>query len=168
MIFQALSKKRRYLITLATTIFLIIYSCPLVTNSFPFTVRSNVLSFVSAETIVVDNFRSTADQKQSIDVFQQLNLTTEQQQQIKQIHIQYRQQIRTKKHQIVKLQQQLSDMMVGTDPVELLRAKNQQLNLLKQEIGTLRFESMLATRKILTPHQREEFRKLVNLRSTQD
>ncbi|MEM7760985.1 MAG: hypothetical protein AAF298_23070, partial [Cyanobacteria bacterium P01_A01_bin.40] len=61
-----------------------------------------------------------------------------------------------------------SDMMVGTEPVELLRAKNQQLNNLRQEIGALRFESMLATREILTPQQREKFRDLVNSRQTDD
>ncbi|MEL6911717.1 MAG: hypothetical protein AAFO85_16140, partial [Cyanobacteria bacterium J06598_4] len=56
---------------------------------------------------------------------------------------------------------QLSDMMVGTESVELLRAKNHQLNTLRQEIGSLRFESMLATREILTPQQRQKFRELV-------
>lgn len=50
--------------------------------------------------------------------------------------------------------------MAGTDSAELIRAKNQELVQLHQEIGTLRFESMLATRELLTPQQRQKFRQL--------
>ncbi|MEL6931020.1 MAG: Spy/CpxP family protein refolding chaperone, partial [Cyanobacteria bacterium J06600_6] len=99
--------------------------------------------------------------EQKVSLFQQLNLTGEQQQQIKQIQLRYQQQLVKKKQHIAKLQQQLSDMMVGTETVELLRAKNQRLSRARQELGSLRFESMLATREILTLQQRQKFRELV-------
>jgi Spy/CpxP family protein refolding chaperone len=57
-------------------------------------------------------------------------------------------------------------MMVGIESVELIRAKNQQLVTLHQEIKALSFESMLAIREILTPQQRQKFRELVDLHLT--
>ncbi|MEM8719318.1 MAG: Spy/CpxP family protein refolding chaperone [Cyanobacteria bacterium P01_G01_bin.39] len=167
MIFQALVRKRRYLLTLTTIIVSVVCSLPVVAGSFFLPLKNHIPSFTK-ETIVADSSLAVVKQKQTFNLFQQLNLTGEQQQQIKRIHSQYRQQIQRKKQNIAKLQQQISDMMVGTEPVELLRAKNQQLSILRQEIGTLRFESMLATREILTPQQREKFRDLVNSRLAED
>ena len=99
---------------------------------------------------------------------QQLNLTREQEAKIRQIHYKYRETIRKKRNSLVILQQQLSDMMVGTESVESIRAKNQQLVNLRQEIGALHFESILATREILTPQQRQKFRELVKLQLPSD
>ncbi|MEM8673968.1 MAG: Spy/CpxP family protein refolding chaperone [Cyanobacteria bacterium P01_G01_bin.67] len=167
MIFQALVRKRRYLLTLITIILSVICSLPVFANSSLSIIKTQIPS-LTTETFMADSSLAIVKQKQSFNLFKQLNLTEDQQRKIKQIHSQYRQQIRRKKNSIDKLQQQLSDMMVGTEPVELLRAKNQQLNNLRQEIGALRFESMLATREILTPQQREKFRDLVNSRQTDD
>ncbi|MGB5631856.1 MAG: Spy/CpxP family protein refolding chaperone [Waterburya sp.] len=167
MIFLALVRRRRYLLTLVSIIFSIIFSLPVFAGSSLSALKSQPPS-LKTEIIIADRTQISAQQKKSFSLFQQLNLTEEQQQQIKRIHSRYRQKILQKRDSIARLQQQLSDMMIGTEPVELLRAKNQQLNVLRQEIGTLRFESMLATREILTPRQREKFRELVNLRLTDD
>ena len=161
MIFLALVRRRRSLLTLVTITFFIICSLPVLAGSSPSTLQSPT-ALLKTETILADREQIIAQQNQSFSLLQQLDLTEEQQQQIKQIHSRYRQEILQKRGNIAKLQQQLSDMMVGTEPEELLRATNQRLNALRQEIGTLRFESMLATRKILTPRQRKKFRELVN------
>lgn len=168
MIFQALVRRRPYLLTFFAIIFSIICSLPVVADSSLSGLKNHIPNSRRG-TIIAEKPLTVAQHKQSsLSLFQQLNLTAEQQQQIKRIHTRYRQEILQKRNSIAKLQQQLSDMMVGTEPVALLRAKNQQLNILHQEIGTLRFESMLATREILTPQQREKFRELVNSRSTND
>lgn len=114
-----------------------------------------------AETLLADSSLAINKQNQAIDLLQQLNLSPEQKQKINQIHRKYQQQLRKKRHTLAVLQQQLSDMMVGTETVELLRSKNQQLARIRQEIGALRFESMLATRETLTLQQRQKFRDLV-------
>ena len=155
MIFHAL-RRQRYLLTLVAIGLSIFYSLPVFANSARF-LLSRPSNYVLTQIIAHDS----DPQQQQISLFQQLDLTPEQQQQIKQIHRRYGQQMLKKKQTISRLQQQLSDMMVGTEPIELLRAKNQQLNVLRQEMGTLRFESMLATREILTPQQRQKFRELV-------
>ena len=161
---QTLVRRRRYLLTLIVIILSIIYSFPVFASS-PLSSFKRASEW-SHQIIVNHNYPLVAQRNRSVSLFQQLNLTSEQHQQIKQIHRQYKQQIWQKKNAIAKLQQQLSDMMVGNEPVEVLRAKNQQLSLLRQEISTLRFESMLATREILTLQQRQKFRELVNSRLT--
>ena len=108
--------------------------------------------------------RSLAANKQDFPgILHQLNLTSSQKEQIKKIHRQYRQQIIKKRSSLTILQQQLSELMVGTEPAELIRAKNRQLVDLREEIGELRFESMLATREILTPRQRQKFKEIMEL-----
>lgn len=155
MISQAFNKRQRHWLILIAITLSIICSFSIFADS-----SWSSLTRPVSEAIVADSSLPPSKQ-QSFSLFQQLDLTSEQQQRIKQIHLQYRQQIRKKKANLTRLQQQLSDMMVGTEPVELLRAKNQQLSVLRQEIGALRFESMLATREILTPQQRQKFRELV-------
>ena len=162
MIFQALIGRRRYLLTFVALILSIVYSFPVFAN--PSSLLPKYLHDSIAKTIIANNSVETNSSGQPISLFQQLDLSVEQQQQIGQIHRKYREPIRHKRNSISQLQQQLSDMMVGTEPVELLRAKNKKLSILRQELGALRFESMLSIRKILTPQQRQKYRELVNSR----
>lgn len=155
MISQVFSKRRRHWLILVAITLSIICSFTVFSDS-----SWSSLTRPASEAIVANSSPTTIKQP-TTSLFQQLDLTSEQQQRIKQIHLQYRGQIHKKKAALTKLQQQLSDMMVGTEPVESLRAKNQQLSVLRQQIGALRFESMLATREILTPQQRRKFRELV-------
>ena len=164
MIFQILIGRRRYLLTFIAVILSIIYSFPVFAD--PSSLLPKYLHDAIAQTIIANSVETNSSQ-QPISLFQQLNLTVQQQQQIRQIHLSYRQQIRHKKNNIAQLEQQLSDIMVGTEPVELLRAKNEKLSILRQEVGALRFESMLAIRKILTPQQRQKYKELVNSQATQ-
>lgn len=160
MIFQVLVRRQRYLLTLVAIVLSIFYSLPtFATTSWSLLPRYNTSDIT--ETIIADLSPSVKQQRQTVSLFQQLDLSIGQQQKIKQIHHRYKQQLSKKKQDIARLQQQLSDLMVGTEPAALLRAKNHQLNKLRQEISSLRFESMLATREILTPQQRQKFRKLV-------
>ena len=145
----------------ATTFFLIviIQISPVLADFKPsFPISNNNYAFETAT--VPENNALTTKQNQS-SLLSQLNLTENQQEQIKKIHHQYKQQIRKKRSNLNILQQQLSDLMVGTESAELIRAKNRQLVNLREEIGELRFESMLATREILTPQQRQKFREII-------
>ena len=145
-----------------TTLFIILITriSPVVASSkSTLSIPQRDLSFPPT-TVLANNSLTAAKQQQSI-LFGQLNLTSSQKKQITQIHSQYQQQIRKKKNNLEILQQQLSDLMVGTESVESIRAKNKQLVNLRQEIGDLKFESMLATREILTPQQRYKFREII-------
>ena len=100
----------------------------------------------------------------TISLVKQLNLTLKQQQQIEHIRRHYQQGILRKKKELESLKQELTKMMAGTNTVAEIREKNQELILLRQKIGQLRFESMLATREILTPEQRQKFGKIIESR----
>ena len=158
-----LTNKWHGLFSLAvTTLFLILITqiTPVIAGTrFPFPIQLHDRP-IREMTIVADNEIVTVKQRHSI-LFQQLNLSSSQKEKIKKIHNQYKQQIRKKNNSLSVLQKQLSDLMVGTESVESIRAKNQQLVNLRQEIGELRFESMLATREILTPQQRQKFRDII-------
>lgn len=153
------------LLTLTAITPLIIYSSPILETSQSLFHKSNQNQYFLASKIIADS--SPVIHKQQPDhLLQQLNLTSKQEAQIRQIHYKYREAIRKKRNNLVILQQQLSHMMVGIESVELIRAKNQQLVTLHQEIKALSFESMLAIREILTPQQRQKFRELVDLHLT--
>jgi periplasmic protein CpxP/Spy len=160
MIFQVLVRRQRYLLTLVAIALSIFCSLP-VFSTASWSFLPSFSSSASTEIILADRTLSTRPQEGLDSLFQQLDLTPEQAQGIKQIHLQYRQKILRKKENILRLQHQLSDMIMGTEAVALLRSKNQQLSALRQEMESLHFESMLATREILTPQQRQKFRKLV-------
>lgn len=162
MIFQTLVRRRRYLLSLVALIISVICSLPVFATA-PSQLFKGSFSNLVTESTIAHNLTSSRQQEQTVSLFQRLNLTEQQHQQLTQIHRQYRQEIFEKKNNITKLQQQLSDMMVGTEPVPLLRMKNQQLTAQRQAMSSLRFESMLATREILTPQQRREFRELVQI-----
>ena len=151
----------------ATTVFIIIIlhiSPVLANNRTPFPISNN--SFLFDSNLVADNSVAATKQNPS-HLLHQLNLTSKQREEMKKIHHQYKQQIRKKKSSLTLLQQELSDLMIGTESVELIRAKNRQLVNLRTEIGELRFESMLATREILTPQQRQKFREIIESQLTQ-
>ncbi len=117
---------------------------------------------ILAAPILVNSTRHEAIESNStVSLVKQLNLTLEQQRQIERIRRQYQQSILHRKQELESLRQQLVQMMAGTNTVAEIRAKNQELVILRQEIGKLRFESMLATREILTPEQRQKFREII-------
>lgn len=151
----------------ATTFFIIIIvhiSPVFANNRMPFpTPNGSSLFKVNP---IADN-SVTATKQNPSQLLHQLNLTSTQREQMKKIHSQYKQQLRKKKSNLNILQQELSDLMVGTESVDLIRAKNRQLVNLRKEIGELRFESMLATREILTPQQRQKFREIIESQLTQ-
>ncbi|MBN3958182.1 Spy/CpxP family protein refolding chaperone [Nostoc sp. NMS8] len=86
-----------------------------------------------------------------------LNLTSQQLQQIKQIRNQSKQQIAQKSQEIRQGQQELHDLIAGTATKEQVRGKYNQIKLLKQQLSDTQFENTLAIREILNPEQRQKF-----------
>lgn len=112
---------------------------------------------------LTNNSSYQGKQQKRDSLFQQLNLTSEQEVKIRQLHQEYTQAIRRKENTLATVEQKLSDMLIGTESIESIKIQNQQLMTLRQDIETLRFECMLATREILTPQQRQKFQQLVKL-----
>lgn len=90
-------------------------------------------------------------------LFQDLNLTPEQNQQIQTIQNQYREQISQRGQGLRQARQELSELMASTAAQNQIREKYRQVAELQQQLGNIRFDSMLAMREVLTPEQRRQF-----------
>jgi protein CpxP len=95
---------------------------------------------------------------------QQLNLNSEQQQQLQGIRAKYQDQIEQQRAAMETARQQLGELMASDASVERLRSQHNEVMRLQQEMANLRFESMLETRQVLTPEQRQELSQRVQER----
>ncbi|WP_448532643.1 Spy/CpxP family protein refolding chaperone [Parathermosynechococcus lividus] len=87
--------------------------------------------------------------------FENLNLTPEQRQQLQAVRQQYQSRMEQTRNQLRTAKEELRQMMSGTASDDQIRAKHQQVRELENQMASLRFESMLAMRSILTPQQRQ-------------
>ncbi|MGK7872593.1 MAG: Spy/CpxP family protein refolding chaperone [Xenococcaceae cyanobacterium] len=92
---------------------------------------------------------------------EQLNLTEDQRQKIQEIRQKYQGEIDQRRETLHAAHQELGDMMAGTDSADAIRTKHQEVIKLRQELGNLRFESMLEIREVLTPEQRNQFAQMM-------
>ena len=114
--------------------------------------------------LIAENHNSLSDEESKITLFQQLNLTTAQQKKIKQIHRLYYPQIIKLREKVTAAKEELTSMMAGTESSIIIRAKHQEIMTLRQELGTLQLETMLATREVLTLEQRQNFADILRSR----
>ncbi|MFN4066703.1 MAG: Spy/CpxP family protein refolding chaperone [Thermosynechococcus sp.] len=84
-----------------------------------------------------------------------LNLTPEQRQRLQAVRQQYQGQMEQTRNQLRTAKQELRQMMSGNASEDQIRSKHQQVRQLENQLASLRFESMLAMRGILTPQQRQ-------------
>ena len=94
-------------------------------------------------------------------LLEQLNLSTEQTQKLKAIYSQYKEEISQRKKTLRQTTKQLRTLMVSTASTEEIRAQYQQVEMVRQQLETASFESMLAMREVLTPAQRAQFAQLM-------
>lgn len=86
-----------------------------------------------------------------------LNLTSKQLQEIKQIRHQSQKQIAEKAQLVRQGQQELHNLLAGGVSEKQVRDKYNQIQLVKQQLADAQFENTLAIRKILNPEQRQKF-----------
>ena len=135
----------------------------------PIKISNNSLPYFSSrlsiQGLTIADNPETIEPDSPSSLFQQLNLTPQQKSQIWQIRRRYQSPISRLKQNLRLAQQQLASMMAGTDSAELIRAKHAEIANFRQQLGELHFESMLATREILTPRQRQKFAEIVESKS---
>lgn len=93
-----------------------------------------------------------------------LDLTNEQKQELSAIRQKYRGQIEPIQNNMQIIQQELFDMMAGVDSTDAIRAKYQEAAQLRQQLGNIRFQSMLEMREVLTPQQRTQLAQMMEQR----
>ena len=97
-------------------------------------------------------------------LMKQLNLNSQQQEQLKAIRQKYQGQMKTVRDQLRQNQEELRSMMDGTTPANTITAKHDQMMGLRQQLDKLRFQSMVESRDVLNPDQRKQFAQLMNQR----
>ncbi|MBE9174145.1 Spy/CpxP family protein refolding chaperone [Synechocystis salina LEGE 06155] len=95
---------------------------------------------------------------------QSLNLTDSQKQQLEAIRQKYQGQMQSLSEQLRTSQNELRTLMAGNGSDSQIRAKHSQVANLRQQLGELRFNSMLESRQVLTPEQRQKFSELMQER----
>ena len=94
-------------------------------------------------------------------LLQQLDLTTEQSEQIDTITEQSKT-IAEPLHEQIKTQRdQMQALMASSEDTEQIRAEYQEIQNLHQQLSDNRFETMLQIREVLTPEQRAEIAGLM-------
>ena len=109
------------------------------------------------QTVAQNTENQTRPNPAKARLFQELNLSPEQTQQIEAIQNQYQNQISQRKQAVRQSRQELVDLMAGTASQSQIRQKYRQVETLKQQVSDLRFDSILAMREVLTPQQRRQF-----------
>ena len=134
-----------------------------------------LLSLGSAVALAIPNplftqsiAQNPVGQKQGVrgqpKLLDQLNLTNDQKQQLKAIHSQYKDKISQRQQTVRQANKELRDLMAGNASADQIRTKYKQVQGLRQELEDSRFESMLATREVMTPEQRTQFAQLMEQR----
>jgi Spy/CpxP family protein refolding chaperone len=108
--------------------------------------------------------RSTAQRSQvpAIETEQrgwlrQLNLTTEQVKQIREIRSRYKTPLEGKRQALRQARQELQALMSTDASTEVIRQKFEQIQPLRQELMKIQFDSLLEIRGVLTVEQRQKF-----------
>lgn len=100
-------------------------------------------------------------------MMEQLNLTPEQQQQLQAIRSKYQPQMSQKKQTLQQEQQELSRLMAGNASESQIRSQHERVQNLREELGNLRFESLLEMRTVFTSEQRQELAEMMQQRRGQ-
>ncbi|MBL1209391.1 Spy/CpxP family protein refolding chaperone [Geminocystis sp. GBBB08] len=90
-------------------------------------------------------------------LMEKLNLSAEQKQRIESIRTKFEPQMTSIREQMRIEREKMSTMMQNNESQNNLRAQHQKISALQQQMNNLRFESMLETREVLTPQQRQQF-----------
>lgn len=93
-----------------------------------------------------------------------LDLSATQKQQLEAIRQKYQDQMKSVSEQLRTNQNELRTLMSGNGSDNEIRAKHTQVNNLRQQLGEMRFNSMMESRAVLTPEQRQKFSQLMQER----
>ena len=100
-------------------------------------------------------------------VLEQLNLSSEQSTQIEAIHNSKKQESETLREQVKAQKEAMRDLFASDASDSELQQQHQEIQNLKQQIGTNRFEGMLEIRAVLTPEQKAQLTELMQVRHNQ-
>jgi Spy/CpxP family protein refolding chaperone len=110
------------------------------------------------------NLRQPDQDAPPVGLFDELNVTPEQKQEIQEIRDQHRLTLEQRQQQLQQVQQELNQLIASEAPKEQIRQKHDQLLQMTQDMKELNFDVMLQLRDILTPEQRARFAEIMQNR----
>lgn len=105
--------------------------------------------------------RSRSQRPSRDNWLQELNLSQEQLQQIREIRNQYRTRIAQQRQAVLQAQRELKSLMVSNASADQMRQKFDQVQALRQTLNDSRMESMIAIRNVLNPEQRQKMSEVL-------
>lgn len=111
----------------------------------------------------VTNLRQDSESP-SVGLFDQLNVTSQQKQEIQEIRDQHRVTLEQRQQQLHQVQQDLNQLIASEAPEDQIRQKHDQLLQMTQEMKELNFDVMMQLRGVLTPEQRARFAEIMQNR----
>ncbi len=103
-------------------------------------------------------------QRGQMGLMEELDLTSEQQERLQAIRLQYHNEISQRQQELAQSTQDLGELMAGTASADQIRIQHNQVQAISQQLEELRFESLLAMREVLTPQQRQRFASMMQQR----
>jgi Spy/CpxP family protein refolding chaperone len=147
-----MKSKINYLLSFATLTFM----------GLSFNAVASEKPIISPTNITTEIAQNATPRRQRIDgkgdkLMERLNLTSQQQQQMQSIRTKYQPEMDNIQEQMRVEREKMSMMMRNNESQNNLRSQHQKISALQQKMNNLRFESMLETREVLTPEQRQQF-----------
>lgn len=111
-----------------------------------------------------NNFRQEDPNSPPIGLFDELDVTPEQKQEIQEIRDQHRVTLEQQQQQLADVQRELNQLIASEAPKEEIRQKHDQLLQMTEDLRQLNLDVMLQLRDILTPQQRARFAEIMQNR----
>ena len=118
-----------------------------------------IAQFQGSESGVNDDFMAQDGPRGRI--MEELNLSDAQKQEIQSIRESYRPQMQPLHEQLRSEQDELKNLMSSNASDSAIRSQHNEVISIRQELGTLRFESMLEVRNVLDESQRNQLREFM-------
>lgn len=115
----------------------------------------------SPQTIAQNKTDQMPQGRGHLKLMEQLNLSPEQQQKLKDIQSKYKDTISQRKQAVRQATQELRQLMASDATADDIRTKHKQVQGLRQQLEASTFDSMLAMREVLTSEQRKRFAQLM-------
>ncbi len=105
--------------------------------------------------------RNPRPESESSGLFEALNVSPQQKQEMQEIQNQHRVTLQQQQQQLRQVQKELNQLIASDASEAKIRQKHNQLLQMTQDMKTLNFDVMMQLRGILTPDQRARFAEIM-------
>ncbi|MGB3405015.1 MAG: Spy/CpxP family protein refolding chaperone [Microcoleaceae cyanobacterium] len=142
----------------------LIFAAIILTLNVPKLASANPTEGIFYELSQRNNLRQEDPNSPPIGLFDQLDVTPQQKQEIQEIRDQHRVTLEKQQRQLAEVQRELNQLIASEAPKEQIRQKHEKLLKMTEDMRELNLDVMLQLRDILTPQQRARFAEIMQNR----